>query len=308
VDTLSALSAFVHAADARSFTKAGQRLGVSASAITKAIARLEDRAGVRLFHRSTRSVALTEDGESLLESCRHIVKDIEKIEERFAERGRGPSGKLSINVQIPSAYVAPVLHKFILAFPAVELDVDWGVANGRLIEGGFDVAISPAIDVDSRLMSKHLAYSKIRIVGAPSYFNRSGRPTTPSELARHVCIHHKDTTTGKPLRWPLIDNGSASIQPPVSIAVSMLGALVSLVQCGSGIACLPEFVIERQLEDGSIEHVLDEFVFGSAQYVAVWPSSRHLAPKIRVFVDFMAEHLFSEPIAPDQISEAPTTS
>ncbi|MEM5294453.1 LysR family transcriptional regulator [Burkholderia sp. JPY481] len=292
MDTLGTLSIFVHAAETRNFTRTAQRLGLSASAIAKSIARLEDRMGIRLFHRSTRNVMLTHEGEVLLESCRRIIEELEMIEERFTRRGKAPSGRLRVIAQIPSAYLAPVLRKFIVAFPEIELDIEWGTGAAGLIESGFDVAICPGLDTDSRLMSKHLGYSKVCIAGAASYFERCGIPATPQDLAHHVCIHLKDA--GKLIRWPLGLSESDAGEPPVSMAVSMLGALVNLVECGSGIACLPEFAIERQLKDGSMRRVLGDHVSGSYQCVAVWPSSRHMATKIRAFVDFVANNLFGE--------------
>jgi DNA-binding transcriptional LysR family regulator len=193
--------------------------------------------------------------------------------------------------QIPSAYFAPVLRRFLVAFPEIELNVEWGTGAASLIENGFDVAICPGLEADSRLMSKHIGYSKLCIAGATSYLERAGMPTTPRDLEHHVCLHLKDA--GRLVRWPFSPSESVAIEPPVSITVSMLGALVNLVECGSGIACLPEFVIERQLKNGSMRRVLDSYVSGSYQCVAVWPSSRHLARKIRAFVDFVADNLFS---------------
>ncbi|WP_429337733.1 LysR family transcriptional regulator [Paraburkholderia atlantica] len=134
MDTLGTLSIFVHAAETRNFTRTAQRLGLSASAIAKSIARLEDRMGIRLFHRSTRNVMLTHEGEMLLESCRRIIEEVEMIEERFTRRGKAPSGRLRVIAQIPSAYIAPLLRKFIVAFPEIELDMEWGTGAAGLIE------------------------------------------------------------------------------------------------------------------------------------------------------------------------------
>ncbi|MFM0092997.1 LysR family transcriptional regulator [Paraburkholderia sediminicola] len=291
MDSLSALSAFVHAAEMGSFTLAARKLGLSSSAIGKAIARLESRMSVRLFHRSTRSVALTQEGELLLESCRKIVVELESIELKFAQRGQEPSGRLKVSMSLPGTPFVPLLKYFMNRFPAIELDLDFNDCVVDVIEGGYDVAIRAGQGADSRLVSKYLGSYRLIIVGKPSYFAAAGMPDEPEDLLDHVCMHHKCPSTGKLQPWPLIAE-SGTFGVPVAAVASNLEPLIQFVECGAGISCLPDFAVRRQLADGSLVKVLDNYMAHSDEVRALWPSSRHLAPKVRVFVDFMAEHLF----------------
>jgi DNA-binding transcriptional LysR family regulator len=294
MDKLSALNAFMHAAQTRSFTRAGQRIGLSASAIAKAIGRLEASMSTRLFHRSTRSIVLTQEGQVLLESCQRIMDEIEAIEERFADSGKVPRGKLRVSIQVPGSFLAPMLQQFMSEFPEIELDLDFRGDGTGGVEEGFDVSIRSGAGRDSRLMSRHLGYSRRCVVGAPGYFTRQGIPQTPSDLSTHICLHHRNVATGKLESWPLKDGDPEVNVIPVSAAANTLGALIQLAQGGAGLACLPALAIQRPLRDGSLISVLGDYVDHADQYVALWPSSRHLAPRIRAFVDFIAQKMFSE--------------
>jgi DNA-binding transcriptional LysR family regulator len=292
VDKLSALNAFMHAAQTRSFTGAGKQIGLSGSAVAKAIARLEESMSIRLFHRSTRSIVLTYEGNLLLESCNRIMGEMEQIEARMADIGKRPWGRLRVSVQVPSYFVAPLLRRFMTEYPGIELDLDFRGDGADSVEDGFDVAITRGVARDSRLISRHLGYSQRCVVGSPDYFARRGIPRGVGELARHVCLHHRMATTGTVERWPLdIDQPDAGAIP-VSASASTLEALVHLVLDGTGIACIPAFTIQRYLRDGTLVAVLDEHIAHAEQYVAIWPYSPHLAPKIRAFVDFIAPRMF----------------
>ncbi|MGA7782227.1 MAG: LysR substrate-binding domain-containing protein [Paraburkholderia sp.] len=294
MDNLSALTAFVHAAETGSFTDAARRLGLSSSAIGKAVARLEGHLSVRLFHRSTRSVSLTQEGEIFLESCRKIVSEMESIEHKFAQQGETPSGKLRVSLPLLCTFFVPVLKQFMQAFPSIELDLDFGDCGVDLIEDGYDIAVHIGRGDDSRLMSKYLGSYRLVIVGAPEYFARAGTPIVPSDLSRHVCMHHKCQTTGRLEPWPLVHTSARDFTVPVSAAASTHEPLIQFAECGAGITCLPDFSIRRQLLDGSLVQILDNYVDHADEFRAVWPSSRHLAPKTRVFVDFIAKNLLAE--------------
>lgn len=249
---------------------------------------------MRLFHRSTRSVSLTQEGEIFLESCRKIVSEMESIEHKFAQQGETPSGKLRVSLPLLCTFFVPVLKQFMQAFPSIELDLDFGDCGVDLIEDGYDIAVHIGRGDDSRLMSKYLGSYRLVIVGAPEYFARAGTPIVPSDLSRHVCMHHKCQTTGRLEPWPLVHTSARDFTVPVSAAASTHEPLIQFAECGAGITCLPDFSIRRQLLDGSLVQILDNYVDHADEFRAVWPSSRHLAPKTRVFVDFIAKNLLAE--------------
>jgi DNA-binding transcriptional LysR family regulator len=295
LDSLGALSVFVRAAEALSFTEAGRQLGLSSSAIGKAVARLEDRLGVRLFHRSTRSVALTEEGRMFLESCRRIISEVETVEQEFAQARAAPKGKLRVSLPLLGMLFGPVLSKFMLEHPQIELDLDFDDRLVDVINDGYDVAIRTGEGNDSRLMSRPLGTYELKVVAAPAYLARAGVPRIPQDLAGHVCIHHKYPTTGKFERWPFRATGDGEVFVPATAAASTLEPLIALAEFGVGLTCVPDFTIRRQIADGSLVQVLDDHLQHSNIFRAVWPSSRHLSPRIRVFVDFLAENLFAGP-------------
>jgi DNA-binding transcriptional LysR family regulator len=147
---------------------------------------------------------------------------------------------------------------------------------------------------DSRLMVRTLGAYRLEVVGSPSYFERAGLPSAPEELVKHACLHHKYPTTGKIQRWPFVHRSTADdLILPMTGTASTVEALISLAENGVGLACVPDFAVRRQVLDGSLKIILAEHIDHSGMFRAMWPSSRYLSPKVRVFVDFLAEHLFS---------------
>ena len=293
MDSLGALSVFVRAAETRSFTEAGRQLSLSSSAVGKAVARLEERLGVRLFHRSTRSIALTPDGELFLESCRRIFSEIETIELTFAQAKSAPKGKLRVSLPMVGMLMMPTLGAFMQKYPDIELDLDFTDNLVDVIDGGFDAVIRTGEDEDSRLTARRLGTYRLQVVGPPAYLDKVGVPMSPHDLSAHACLHHKYPTSGRIQRWPFVKPASGpDVVLPMTACVSTVEPLIILAERGLGLACVPDFFTRRQVADGTLVVVLDDHIEHSGIFRAVWPSSRHLAPKIRVFVDFMAEHLF----------------
>jgi DNA-binding transcriptional LysR family regulator len=292
MDSLNALSVFVRAAETRSFTDAGRRLSVSSSAVGKTISRLEDRLGVRLFHRNTRSITLTPEGELFLESCRRIFSEINKIELELSQSKATPKGRLKVSLPDIGMLMMPTLHGFMREYPEIQVDAEFTDNLIDVVEGGYDAVIRSGAQTDSRLMSRRLGSYRLEIVGSPSYFARHGMPATPDDLESHACLHHRYPSSGKLQRWPFAKSGPyADIGLPVSAAVTTIEPLVSLAELGVGLACVPDFAVRRQIAEGSLVRVLDEYVEHIGVLSAVWPASQHRSPKLRAFVDYMAEHL-----------------
>jgi DNA-binding transcriptional LysR family regulator len=304
MDSLNALSVFVRAAETRSFTDAGRRLSVSSSAVGKTISRLEDRLGVRLFHRNTRSITLTPEGELFLESCRRIFSEIDRIELELSQSKAAPKGRLKVSLPDIGMLMMPTLHGFMREYPEIQVDAEFTDNLIDVVEGGYDAVIRSGAQTDSRLMSRRLGSYRLEIVGSPSYFARHGRPATPGDLKSHACLRHRYPSSGKLQRWPFAKSGPyADIDLPVSAAVTTIEPLVSLAELGIGLACVPNFAVRRQIAEGSLVRVLDEYIEHIGVFSAVWPASQHRSPKLRAFVDYMAEHLFPKappPAAPGE--------
>ena len=294
MDNLGALNAFVQAAEARSFTGAGRQLGVSSSAIGKAIARLEERLGVRLFHRSTRTITLTPEGTLFLERCRRIVCEVEAAELELAQTQGAPRGKLRVSLPLVGMLMMPTLSAFMRAYPDIELDLDFTDRLVDVIDEGFDGVVRAGEVSDSRLMTRKLGGFRLMLVASPAYLALRGAPRKPDELASHACLQHRYATSGKLEPWPLRPGrGRKVIDLPTTAVVNTIEPLIYMAEQGLGIACLPDFAIRRQLEEGTLVAVLEAHTRHAGTFRMLWPSSRYLSPKLRVFVDFMAEHLFA---------------
>lgn len=293
MDSLSGIAFFVHAAERRSFSDAGRILGVSASAVGKSVSRLEERLGVRLFHRSTRSITLTAEGALFLERCRRILSEVEAAESELSETRRAPSGRLRISLPLVEMLVMPALTAFMQRYPAIALDVDFSDRMVDVIEDGFDVVMRSGEPTDSRLMSRPLGSFRLQLVASPSYLAARGTPGAPEDLAHHACLLHKFPSTGKFEPWPLKrTEGSREWVLPASMVCNTSTNLKEVAAAGLGIACLPDFMVRRAIEDGTLVQVLAEHVTHEGRFQLLWPSSKHLAPKLRVFIDFMAQEVF----------------
>jgi DNA-binding transcriptional LysR family regulator len=292
MDSLGSLNVFIRAAEARSFTAAGRQLGVSSSAIGKAVSRMEARLGVRLFHRSTRSITLTAEGALFLERCRRIVCEIEAAELELSQTRGAPRGTLRVGLPLAGTLMMPTLVAFMRAWPEVILDLDFSDRVVDVIEEGFDAVVRFADVGDTRLMSRNLGSYSRRLVAAPDYLAARGIPLTPDELRAHACLLHRFPTSGKFERWPLPPEyaGVESELPRTAVA-STLEPLICMAEQGLGIAFLPDFAIRRQIHDGILVTVLDDCTDRVGPLRILWPSNRHLAPRLRVFVDFLAANL-----------------
>lgn len=292
MDSLGSLNAFVRAAETRSFTVAGRQLGVSSSAIGKSVARMEERLGVRLFHRSTRSITLTAEGALFLDRCRRIFSEIEAAELELSQTHEAPRGTLRVGLPLVGMLMIPTLAAFMRTYPEIMLDLDFSDRIIDVIEEGFDAVVRFADAGDTRLMSRALGTYRRRLVAAPAYLAAKGVPKTPDDLKAHACLHHRFPTSRRFEQWPLPpEQAGVEIELPKTAVASTLEPLIYMAEQGLGIAYLPDFAIGRQLREGLLVTVLDDYTDRSGPLRVLWPSSRHLAPKLRAFVDFLAANL-----------------
>lgn len=295
MESLNGITFFVQAAETRSFSEAGRSLGVSSSAVGKSVSRLEERLGVRLFHRSTRRITLTAEGALFLERCRRILGEVEAAELELSETQHAPRGRLRVSLPLVGMLVMPALTAFMHRYPAVELDVDFSDRLVDVIEEGFDVVMRTGEPTDSRLMSRLLGRFRLQLVASPHYLASRGMPEVPADLAQHACLQHKFPTTGKLEPWPLKRGEDAlNWTLPTTMVCNTSAALMDVATAGLGIACLPDFMVGQAIGRGELVSVLDAHVVHQGTFRLLWPSSKHLAPKLRVFIDFMADALFAE--------------
>ena len=297
--SFSGLLAFVRSADLGSFVAAGRALGISASAVGKAVTRLEQELGVRLLQRSTRRIALTDEGRQFHERCRRILDDLDDARTMVSQAAGAPRGRLRVSVPIVTYHLLlPLLPDFLERYPEIELDIDFNDRLVDLIDDSVDIAIRSGDLPDSRLVSLPLWHYRTVLCASPAYLARRGLPSRVSELDRHDGIRFRFPNSGRLLDWPLGTDEHGSEPPALrlrrSLVFNNMEAVRGAALGGLGIGCMPDFLVREPLKSGALRLVLELDPRPSGRFRAVWPSSRHLSPKVRVFVDFLRERLRAE--------------
>lgn len=295
MDSLNGFVVFVQVAETRSFVAAGRELGVSASAIGKSVARLEDKLRVRLFHRSTRSVTLTAEGMLFLERSRRILAEIDAAELELSQASAAPRGRLRVSLPLVSSLMLPVLGEFMRAYPQIELDLDFTDRMVDVIEEGFDAVVRTGAPADSRLSARRLGSFHMRLVASPDYLARRGVPLVPADLEQHSCLHYRFPNSGKLESWALRRAaGEAELQLPTSMICNNIETRVCFALRGLGIAYLPDFAIREPLAAGLLQPILVDQVGGTGVFNVLWPASKYPSPKVRALVDFLCAKVFPE--------------
>lgn len=290
MDKLTGMLAFVKTADLGSFAAAGRALEISASAVGKSVARLEDELGVRLLQRSTRSIRLTAEGLQFHERCQRILAELEDAHALLSQASEVPRGRLRVSAPIVGHhFLLPVIPDFVARYPDVELDVHFTDRSVDLIEEGIDVAIRSGELPDSRLVSRPLQAFRLLLCASPAYIARRGEPAGMADLPAHSAVRFRHPNTGKLLDWPMLDASHA--HPKTVLAFNNMEAVLGACERGLGLACMPDFLARDALADGRLQVVLPRKAFVDGRFRAIWNSSRHLAPKARVFIDHLADQL-----------------
>jgi len=292
LESLTAIAAFTCAAQLRSFVAAGRQLGVSASAVGKCVARLETQLGARLLNRTTRRVSLTEEGEVLYERCVRILGELEEAKALVSRSCAAPKGRL--RVEMPSALgrlkVVPALPTFMERYPELEMDLIFADRIGNPIEACIDVLVSTTELPDSRLIARQLARQRLGVYAAPVYLERNGIPREPEELRCQDCLglHYGG---GERQRYWRFRRGERDLQMMISgrLNCSNSEVLVQAAIAGLGFVQVPDYMANPGLKQSKLQEVLSDYRPIGPSICAVWPSNRHLLPRVRVFVDFLTE-------------------
>jgi LysR family transcriptional regulator for bpeEF and oprC len=291
---LKTLSIFVQVAEQRSFARAARKLGITQSGVSNAVSRLEDRLGVRLLARTTRRVNLTEDGAAFLDRCRRILADLEEAELVLGRARVTPVGRLRVDLPVSFGRlkVVPLLGEFRQKYPELVLALSFTDRYVDLIEEGVDVAVRMGALQDSSLIARRMTQTRFRVYGAPAYFARCGRPRSLEDLAQHNCIAFtlRDTRLARDWRFRR-DDADLTVTPRGDMSFSDGAAICAAACAGYGLAQMHDYYADDPLEAGALESVLDRFTPPADPVSLVYPSTRHLSPKVRAFVDFMTAHL-----------------
>jgi DNA-binding transcriptional LysR family regulator len=296
---VSGLVVLAAIADARSFRRAAERLGMTQSGVSKAVAKLESRLGVRLIQRTSRAVDFTDEGRALLE---RVVQHLSGIGEAAAEtsRSRGAvRGKLRVNVDplFSRMVLSPKLSEFLLQNPALEVRIETRSRIADLVSDGFDLAVRFGDPTPSGLIARRLLDARILTVASPTYINRRGRPNHPRDLAidGHECILAVDPSTGRPFDWEFWrGNELVSVAAKGRLTVTDSGTKLGACLAGFGIAQVIDLGLEHHFRSGALINLFPDWSDERFPLYVYYASRNYVPVKLRKFIDFIAASLGSE--------------
>ena len=286
-ERFAGIRAFVQAVEAGSFSRAAQQLGMSPSSVGKAVARLEQRLDVRLFHRTTRSLSLTDEGLAFHDSCVRALAELEQAENALAERRMQPAGRLRIAVPVLLGrdWVMPLLLQLAADYPALDIEARFSNQPVDFAEQGCDLAVRIGLlDDSTSLAARQLGVQKLVVCAAPAYLARHGAPVTPQALNGHACIGMlRDEQLEA---WQLRDaNGNISVNISARLRLGHLEAVRQAALAGHGLAQLPRWLVEKELASGQLQAVLEAFAGPGLPLYAAWPASRAMTARLRLVID-----------------------
>jgi DNA-binding transcriptional LysR family regulator len=294
---LGSIELFCSAAELGSFTAAATAAGITPAAVSRSILRLEARLSVRLFVRTTRSIKLTEPGRAYFEQCRQALNQLADAERVVTGQQSVPAGVLRISM--PTTYghyrVLPLLPEFRARYPEVQIEAHLSNRNIDFAEEGYDLAIRARTPSDSSMIARKLEDAALVVVAAPAYLKRAGIPQSLDALRDHTCIQFLLPSNGREIPWLFRKNGrdiEVRTDGGYRCAEDVLGG-VTLARSGAGLFQTYRFIVEDDLRRGTLVEVLQPFAGRSRPFSLLYPHGRHVALRVRTFVDFLLEALGS---------------
>jgi DNA-binding transcriptional LysR family regulator len=289
------IAVFTKVADAGSFTAAARALDMPKSTVSRRVANLEEALGVRLLHRTTRKVRLTDDGRAYAERCRRAIADLDEAERLLTARRAEPRGTLRVTapVDFGEQYLGPIVAEYLRRHEDVRVEVELTPRVVDLVEEGFDVAIRLGALPPSALIARRLRGGGAHLYASPRYLARRGAPRTVDDLARHDCIaFRRGGRTSWTLQGP---SGERTIERPARLVVNHLPLAREAAVAGLGIAVLPGYLGEDAVRAGRLRRVLSRWATADTPVHAVYPSARQLSAKVRAFLDLLVERFKPAP-------------
>jgi DNA-binding transcriptional LysR family regulator len=295
---LTDLQTFVLVAESGTITAAAKQLGVPKSTVSRRVTRLEDALGLELLRRGSRAVALTDHGEVLRARCGPAIRELADVERALEDVGGEPSGLLRVTTATDvgqTVAFARMLKGFVDRYPAIQVELQLSNRLVDLVEEGFDVGMrmhAGVVPGTANLMSRTIQRFTGRIYASPEYLDRCGRPQTVADVAQHSYVAHEFFKTRSFGPWR--EGGKRIPEPPwpePTWTVNDFGALVSLGVAGAGLVTASSVHVTPFIADGQLERVLPEVDTEGGAFTLVWPASRHLAPRVRAFIDYVTREV-----------------
>ena len=290
MDTLDAMRVFVAVAERNGFSAAADALDLSTASVTRQVAALEQRLGMRLLNRTTRRVSLTSAGAAYYQRAVPLLAEFDDLEAAVGAQALVPSGLLRVNapVSFGIARLGPLLCAYRQRYPQVELDLSLSDRLVDMVEEGFDVAIRIARQPSPTLIARRLAEAELLLCAAPAYLARAGTPRLPADLAGHQCLAYSYWSGGD--EWTLQGrDGDATVRIGGALRANNGDVLRQAALAGMGIILQPDFLVGDDIATGALVRVLPDWRLPPIGIHAVYTSRNHLAPKLRSFIDFLVE-------------------
>ena len=298
VDNLADIAVFVRVVERGSFTLAADDLELSRAVVSKYLTRLEDRLGARLLNRTTRRLSLTEAGAALFEASRGALERIEDAEQAIAHLQSAPRGRLRVSAPMSFGilHLGPAFADFAQAFPDVTLDVRLDDRFVNLVEEQVDVAVRIGALTDSSLVARRLAPARSVVCASPAYLAEHGEPETPQDLASHDCLLYSYQSTANVWRFTDRDGNETPVAVTGSLRVNNGIVLAEAAVAGRGVLMTPTFYVGHLLRAGKLRAILPGYrLLPELAVHAVWPQRGYVPPKVRAFVDFLAQRFGRKP-------------
>jgi len=298
MENLNSLRVFVAVAEARSFTEAAKRLGLTGSAISKSVTRLEKELGVQLLQRTTRSAGLTDDGKSFFEHCQQILMDIEHAENMLSKSSSAAYGRLRLHMPVGFGrrVIIPAIPAFLDKHPNLVLNVELSDRTVDMAYEGIDAAVHIGEPADARLIARKLCNLRFVACASPEYLARHGEPSTPDDLDRHHCLAYVLLHSGRYREWVFQKDGKVFTKTVSGqLNVNNAETLLEAATAGLGIAMISNFTAADAIRSGKLKRILTDYAPIGPQVSVIYLPSRNLSPKVRAFVDFLQALLPSNP-------------
>ena len=291
MDKLQAMALFVRIVDTGGIARAAESLGIPSATATTLIQKLEASLGVKLLNRTTRRVGVTPDGTAYYTRAKGILAEVQDAEEALSQRSSAPQGRVRVDAPtlIARSVIVPALPRFFAEYPDIELALACNERHFDLVAEGIDCALWIGEIDDASLVARRVGFLYFATCAAPSYIATHGLPTHPRELAQHRCINHFSPRTGERVEWVFSkDDERVRAVFPGHLALEDENSYVTAAEAGLGIAQMPAFAVKEAMERGALDLVLAEWFPEPSPLHVVYPQSRHLSRRVRVFVDWLA--------------------
>ena len=286
------ISEFVYVAEHESFTRAAKELGISTAQVSRQISALEKRLNIKLLYRTTRKVSLTEEGRVFYQHCRGVLDGLDAAEQAVSNLQSKPQGRIKLTAPVTygEQQLLPLVNNFMVMYSDIEVTAFLSNQKIDLVDGGYDLAIRIGKLSDSTMMAKKLSHRTNFVCAAPTYLEKHGIPHFLSELSEHNCL------LGTRDYWHFIENDKEAgkernMRVSGTVQYNSGHSLVDAALKGLGIVQLPDYYVQKHLASGALVSVLDNYREPEEGIWAIYPHNRHLSPKIRLLVDYLAERL-----------------